>query len=68
MGPEWLKVVVSVVLRVLHLQRHDLLFLAVGQVVGRAAPLRGQPVAAHLVPFVALVVKGGEGQDVEEEE
>lgn len=52
----------------LHLQRHDLLFLAVRQVVGRPAPLRGQPVAAHLVPFVTLVVKGGEGQDIEEEE
>ena len=38
------------------------------EVVGRAAPLGGQPVASHLVSLVALVVKGGEGQDVEEEE
>lgn len=67
-GSQGLHVVVSVVLRVLHLQGHDLLLLAVSQVVGGAAPLRGQPVPAHLVPLVTLVVKGGEGQDVEEEE
>lgn len=66
--PERLHVVVSVVLRVLHLQRHDLLLLAVSQVVGGSAPLRGQPVSAHLVSPVALVVEGGKGQDVEEEE
>ncbi|KAG7259438.1 hypothetical protein CRUP_002060, partial [Coryphaenoides rupestris] len=72
--PQRLHVVVQpVVLGVLHLQRHDLLLLAVRQVVGppaaaAAAPLRGQPVATHLVPPVALVVERGEGQDVEEEE
>lgn len=68
MGPEWLHVMVSIVLRVLHLQRHDLLLLAVGQVIGRSAPLRRQPVASHLMPLVTLVIKGGKGQDVEEEE
>lgn len=68
MGPEWLHVMVSIVLRVLHLQGHDLLLLAVSEVVGRAAPLRRQPVASHLVPLVTLVIKGGKGQDVEEEE
>lgn len=64
MGPERLHVVVSIVLRMLHLQRHDLLLLAVGQVVGRSAPLRRQPVASHLVPLVTLVVKCSKGQDV----
>ncbi|KAG7240092.1 hypothetical protein INR49_027946 [Caranx melampygus] len=67
-GPEGLHVVVSIVLRVLHLQGHDLLLLTVSQVIGRAAPLRRQPVAPHLVPLVSLVVKSCEGQDVEEEE
>lgn len=55
-------------LRVLHLQGHDLLLLAVGQVISRDALLRGQPVPSHLVPFVTFVVKCGEGEDVEEEE
>lgn len=67
-GTERLHVMVGVVLRVLHLQGHDLLLLTVSQVVGGAAPLGGQPVTTHLVPLVALVVKGGEGQNVEEEE
>lgn len=65
---EGLHVVVSVVLRVLHLQGHDLLLLAVSQVVGRHASLGRQPVPSHLVPLVALVVKSSEGQDVEEEQ
>lgn len=68
MGPERLQVMVSVVLGVLHLQRHDLLLLAVGQVVGRPSPLRRQPMASHLVPLVSLVVKRGKRQDIEKEE
>lgn len=67
-GPEGLHVVVGVVLRVLHLQGHDLLLLAVSQIIGGAAPLRGQAVATHLVSLVALVVEGSKSQDVEEEE
>lgn len=68
MGPQGLHVVVGVVLRVLHLQRHDLLLLAVGQVVRRSAPLGGQAVPPHLVALVALVVEGRERQDVEEKQ
>lgn len=68
MGPERLQVMVSVVLGVLHLQRHDLLLLAVGQVVGRSSPLRRQPVASHLVPLISLVVKCGKRKDIKEEE
>lgn len=68
MGPERLQVVVSIVFGVLHLQRHDLLLLAVGQVVGRSSPLRREPVASHLVPLVTLVVKRGKCKDIEEEE
>lgn len=68
MGPERLQVMVGVVLGVLHLQRHDLLLLAVGQVVGRSSPLRRQPVSPHFVPLVSLVVKCGKCKDVEEEE
>lgn len=68
MGSEGLHVMVSVVLRVLHLQRHDLLLLAVCKVIGRTAPLRRQPVASHFVTLVTLVVKGCKGEDVEEEE
>lgn len=68
MGPERLQVVVSIVLRVLHLQRHDLLLLAVGKVIRRSSPLRRKPVASHLVPLVSLVVKCGKRKDIEEEE
>lgn len=68
MGPERLQVVVGVVLGVLHLQRHDLLLLAVGQVVGRSSPLRRQSVASHLVPLISLVVKCGKRKDIKEEE
>lgn len=51
----------------LHLQGHDLLLLGVSQVVGRA-PL-GAAATVHIVPaLVLLVVEGGEGQDVEEEQ
>lgn len=67
-GPEWLHVVVSVVLGVLHLQRHDLLLLAVSQVIGGTTSLGRQPVSSQFVTFVTLVVKSGKGQDVEEEE
>lgn len=68
MRPEWLQVVVSIVFGVLHLQRHDLLLLAVGQVVGRSSPLRRQSVASHLVSLVSLVVKRGKCKDIEKEE
>lgn len=68
MRPEWLHVMVSVVLRVLHLQGHDLLLLTVSQVVGGSTPLWRQPVASHLMSLVTLVVKGGKGKDVKEEE
>lgn len=68
MGPEWFQVMVSVVLGVLHLQRHDFLLLAVGQVVGRSSPLGRQPVAPHLVPLVSLVVKCGKRKDIKEKE
>lgn len=66
-GPERFQVMVRVMLRVLHLQRHDLFFLAVCKVIGRPAPLRRQPVAPHFVSLVPFVVECGEGKNVEEE-
>lgn len=50
----------------LHLQGHDLLLLSVGQVVG-GAPLRAAAPVDVMPALVLLVVKSGEGQDVEEE-
>lgn len=67
MWSKGLQVVVSVVLRVLHLQGHDFLLLAVSEVIGGYAALRRQSVPSHLVPLVAFVVKGCECQDVEEQ-
>lgn len=44
-GPQRFQVVVRVVLGMLHLQGHDLFFLAVCEIVGRTSPLWRQPVA-----------------------
>lgn len=51
----------------LHLQGHDLLFLSVSQIIG-GTPL-GTAAPVDVMPsLVLLIVKGGKGQNVEEEQ
>ena len=61
------RLAVVVVFQLLHLQGHHLLALHVRDVVGGAARRAGPPVRL-VAPLVLLVVEGGEGQDVQEEQ
>lgn len=51
----------------LHLQRHDLLLLSVGHVIG-SIPLRAAAPVDVVPPLVLLVVKCSKGQNVEEKQ
>lgn len=78
MGLQRLALVVVLVLQLLllHLQRHELLALQVGHVVGGRGRVGGGRVALRgghapvglVPPLVLLVVEGGESEDVEEEQ
>lgn len=61
------RLAVVVVFQLLHLQGHDLLVLDVRDVVGGAPLGAGAPVRL-VAPLVLLVVEGGEGQDVQEQQ